>query len=200
MGPFDVVPARRAKESTQAEQYACGIVALKSVTAAPEGSTAKCSLGVTSDPFCRAPDEDPPVLAAGGIFQEMKTRRSYAPIDAASSSAVFTFDGTPFNVTVSGSVDVLGEPCDGCDVSFRLAMDSTPVTIGTTSIDQIHLSAGTGTTPIIPLDSTASSARDVADAALAWPVRNGLPERCRFRRCGLGVAVLRTLFVEETCR
>ncbi|MHB8872193.1 MAG: hypothetical protein ACYC8T_00765 [Myxococcaceae bacterium] len=123
----------------------------------PTDRVGHCRLDFHSLPICRAPDEDPPVLAAGGLFQENLTRRSLAEVDPAGPSRLtFTVKDQQIPVTLRGTVDILGETCAGCPVSFRMSVHGDPTTVDGHSVGEINLSAGTGTVPVVALDASGN--------------------------------------------
>lgn len=114
---------------------------------------ARCGAGFQADPFCRAPDSDPPMLNSGGVLADMASRRSRGEVSAVSTIS-FPLDGRTISLPLSGRVDILGEPCPRCPVSFHASLAAADAVFSGVSIDQIHLSAGTGTVPVLPVDAT----------------------------------------------
>lgn len=147
------IGGRKEECSLTCPDIACEPSNLDTCTSINISSTPPCHTDYSSaEPFCRSPDEDPSELAAGGIISEMRTRRSFGRVDESRSHATIEIGDESYSTQISGSVDILGETCPSCPTSFRMSLHGNNIVIGDITIDQIHLSAGTGTTPIIQIN------------------------------------------------
>lgn len=113
-----------------------------------------CASGFTSAPFCRKPDEDPPVLEAGGLIAETLTRRSLGRVQN-SALTLHLADGNKV-IPLGGTVDILGEPCDRCPMSMRASIHGDDTSVGDASVTELYIAAGTGTTPVVELDEAGN--------------------------------------------
>ena len=124
----------------------------------PEAGKPPCNEGyVSTTPFCRLPDQDPPALDAGGYLAVNYSRRTAGTVNATLSSARAEIAGEVVTTPVRGEFDLLGEPCVGCPLSFAVRLEAGPLRVGSRSIDRIQLSGGTGTRPVLATNAAGDA-------------------------------------------